>query len=160
MGSGTQLRDYLYVDDAVAALLLAGAHDAAVGEVFNVGGLRPVSHLELARHLTSAAGLPPDWYELVPFPPERKAIDVGSVYLSSAKIKAVLGWEPRVDLSEGLAATFAYFREHKDAYWDAEKVAALQEGGLQSESIVLGAVSRSSPLPASTRPSQARSTRP
>ena len=91
-GSGEQLRDYVYVDDVATALLAAGAHDRALGEVFNVGGLRPISHLQLVQHLLAAAGLPDDWFELVPFPPERKAIDVGSVYLDSAKIERVIGW--------------------------------------------------------------------
>lgn len=132
-GDGEQLRDYVYVEDVVEALLLAGAHDEAVGEVFNVGGLQPTSHLQLVRHLLEAAGLPEDWFELVPFPPERKAIDVGSVYLDSAKIKEAIGWAPLTDLAAGLACTFAYYREHKDAYWDADLVASLQEGSLQAD---------------------------
>ena len=132
-GTGEQLRDYVYVDDVVEALLLAGGHDEAIGQVFNVGGLRPISHLQLVQHLLEAAGLPNDWYDLVPFPPERKAIDVGSVYLDSTRIQQAIGWAPTTDLAEGLAQTFAYYREHKDAYWDAEMVASLQEGSLQVE---------------------------
>ncbi len=131
-GTGEQLRDYVYVDDVVEALLLAGAHDEAIGEVFNVGGLRPVSHLQLVQLLLEAAGLPSDQYELVPFPPERKAIDIGSVYLDSTKIREGIGWAPTTDLAEGLAQTFAYYYEHKAAYWDAEMVATLQEGSLQA----------------------------
>ena len=111
-----------YVDDVVEALLLAGGHDEAIGQVFNVGGLRPISHLQLVQHLLEAAGLPNDWFDLVPFPPERKAIDVGSVYLDSTRIQQAIGWTPTTDLAEGLAQTFAYYREHKDAYWDAEMV--------------------------------------
>ncbi len=132
-GSGEQLRDYVYVDDVVAALLTAGAHDRALGEVFNVGGLRPISHLQLVQHLLAAAGLPDDWFDMAPFPPERKAIDVGSVYLDSTKIGRALGWTPTTDLAAGLERTFAYCKEHKDAYWDAELVATLQEGSLQVE---------------------------
>jgi UDP-glucose 4-epimerase len=132
-GTGEQLRDYVYVDDVVEGLLLAGAHDNAIGQVFNAGGLRPISHLQLVQHLVAAAGLPEDWYDLVPFPPERKAIDVGSVYLDSTKIKNAIGWEPTTGLAEGLAQTFAYYQEHRDAYWDADLVATLQEGSLQAD---------------------------
>lgn len=130
-GTGEQLRDYVYVEDVVEALLTAGADDAAIGQVFNAGGPEPISHLQLVQHLVEAAGLPRDWYDLVPFPPERKAIDVGSVYLDSTKIREALGWEPTTSLAEGLKKTFAYYREHKDAYWDAVMVASLQEGSLQ-----------------------------
>src|SRR5512139_521440 len=55
-GDGKQKRDYTYVDDVVEALLLAGASDAANGEVFNLGGIEPVSHLELMRMLCEVAG--------------------------------------------------------------------------------------------------------
>ena len=47
-GDGTQLRDFVYVDDAVDAFLRAGADDVANGEVFNVGGLEPIQHRDLA----------------------------------------------------------------------------------------------------------------
>jgi nucleoside-diphosphate-sugar epimerase len=81
--------------------------------------------------LLAAAGLPPDWYELRAFPPERKAIDVGSIYLDSRKAEQVLGWRPTVDLEEGLARTLSYYRQHKDAYWDADTVASFHKAGLQ-----------------------------
>ena len=56
-------------------------------------------------------------YELVPFPPERKAIDIGSIYVDDRKIRRVLKWRPRVDMREGLAQTIAYYREHRAQYW-------------------------------------------
>jgi UDP-glucose 4-epimerase len=136
-GTGEQLRDYVFVDDVVDALLRAGSVDAAVGEVFNIGGLRPVSHKELVHALLAASGLPADWYELRAFPPERKAIDVGSVYLNSRKAARVLGWQPKVDLEEGLARTLAYYRQHKEAYWDADAVAALHRSGLHTREHLL-----------------------
>ncbi len=46
-GDGLQLRDFVYVDDAADAFLRAGATDAVNGQVFNVGGAQPISHLEL-----------------------------------------------------------------------------------------------------------------
>ena len=55
-GDGRQLRDLLYVDDAVDAFLRAGANPAADGRVFNVGGLEPVSHADLVELLLSISG--------------------------------------------------------------------------------------------------------
>ena len=114
-GDGLQLRDFTFVDDAVEAFLMAGANDAANGQVFNVGATEPVSLRELAELLIDVAGS--GRYELVPFPPERKAIDIGSIYVDDRKIRRVLKWRPRVDMREGLTRTIEYYREHRSQYW-------------------------------------------
>ena len=114
-GDGKQLRDYDYVDDVVDAFLRAGASDAVNGEIINLGGKLPVSHLELIATLIEVAGS--GSYRVIPFPPERKIIDIGDVYSSHDKARALLGWEPRTGLREGLAETVAFYREHRAAYW-------------------------------------------
>jgi UDP-glucose 4-epimerase len=114
-GSGQQKRDYTYVDDVVEALLLAGASEAANGEVFNLGGLAPISHVQLIHSLCAAAGC--GGYRLVPFPSERKAIDIGDFYADYSKIERTLGWRPMVDLDEGLRRTVAFYRQHRQHYW-------------------------------------------
>jgi UDP-glucose 4-epimerase len=114
-GDGQQKRDYTYVDDVVEALLLAGANDAANGEVFNLGGLEPVSHLQLIRTLCAVAGC--GGYKIVPFPPERKAIDIGDFYADHSKIQSVLGWQPLVGLSDGLTRTIDFYRANREYYW-------------------------------------------
>ena len=48
-GDGSQLRDFVYVDDAADAFLRAGASDACNGQVFNVGGAEPIAHRDLVR---------------------------------------------------------------------------------------------------------------
>ena len=63
-------------------------------------------------------------FKLVPFPPDRKAIDIGSVYVDDRKIRRVLRWMPAIDLREGLARTVAYYREHREHYWVRPAVAA------------------------------------
>ena len=113
-GDGRQKRDFDYVDDVVDAFLRAGARDAADGEVFNLGGDTPVALLDLARLLVDVAGH--GSVKLVPFPAERKKIDIGDFYADASKIKGVLGWEPRTKLRDGLEGTLAYYREHKDHY--------------------------------------------
>jgi len=113
-GDGRQLRDFNHVDDVVDALLRAGASDAADGQAFNLGGGAPASLEELARLLVEIAGH--GSYTLVPFPPERKKIDIGDFYGDIGKIRAALGWEPRIGLREGLASTLAFYREHEEHY--------------------------------------------
>ena len=113
-GDGQQKRDFDYVDDVVDAFLRAGASDAADGQVFNLGGNAPVALLDLARQLVEIAGR--GSVRLVPFPPERKAIDIGDFYAKADKVRSVLGWAPQVPLREGLSRTLDYYRQHQGHY--------------------------------------------
>jgi dTDP-glucose 4,6-dehydratase/UDP-glucose 4-epimerase len=58
-------------------------------------------------------------FEIVPFPPERKAIDIGDYYSDFSLIERELGWVPRIGLREGLVRTLDYFKTHRAHYWDA-----------------------------------------
>jgi UDP-glucose 4-epimerase len=113
-GDGSQRRDFDYVDDVVDAFLRAGASDAAVGQVFNLGGQGAVSLLDLARQLIEISGR--GSYALAPFPPERKRIDIGDFQADASKIQRALGWRPKVGLREGLERTVDYYRRHKEHY--------------------------------------------
>jgi UDP-glucose 4-epimerase len=113
-GDGSQRRDLTYVDDAIAAFLLAATHDEAAGRVFNLGGDRHVSLLELAEALARIAGA--GRIRIIPFPADRKAIDIGDFYADYSAIETELGWRPTVSLEDGLARTLDYYREHGEAY--------------------------------------------
>jgi UDP-glucose 4-epimerase len=113
-GDGSQKRDFNHVDDVVDAFLRAGASDAADGQVLNLGDDHPVSLLELVRLLLEVAGS--GSFTLVPFPPERKRIDIGDFYADITRARRTLGWAPAVPLREGLAETVAYYRRHKEHY--------------------------------------------
>jgi UDP-glucose 4-epimerase len=121
-GDGSQLRDFVYVDDAADAFLRAGATDSCNGEVFNVGGDQPLSHRELTTLLVDVAGS--GRVEYAAWPAEQKAIDIGSFYADSTRFKKATGWTPTVPMREGLARTVAFYREHFDRYVDAEPRAA------------------------------------
>jgi UDP-glucose 4-epimerase len=116
-GDGSQLRDFVFVDDAADAFLRAGASDACNGDVFNVGGDEPLSHRALATLLIDVAKSGRIVY--VEWPPERKAIDIGNFYADSSKFKQRTGWRPTVPMREGLARTVEFYRRHFDHY--AEK---------------------------------------
>jgi UDP-glucose 4-epimerase len=116
-GDGSQMRDFVYVDDAADAFLRAGASDACDGDVFNVGGTEPISHRDLVALLIHTAGSGRVRY--VDWPPEKKRIDIGSFYSDSTKFQNRVDWTPRVDLREGLTRTLAYFRSHLPEYVDA-----------------------------------------
>jgi nucleoside-diphosphate-sugar epimerase len=118
-GDGTQRRDFTYVDDCVAAFLLAAAREEANGRVYNLGGSEHVSLRELADLLVAMNGS--GSYRIVPFPRERKAIDIGDFYADYAKIERDLGWRPFVGLRAGVARTLEYYRDHGPAYWGEEE---------------------------------------
>jgi UDP-glucose 4-epimerase len=113
-GDGTQIRDFVYVDDAADAFLRAGASNACNGEVFNIGGDRPISHRDLTALLVSIARS--GRVEYVEWPPEKKAIDIGSFYADSSKFMRATGWRQAVGLEEGLQRTIAFYRQHLDKY--------------------------------------------
>ena len=114
-GDGLQLRDFNYVDDCVHALLLAGASDQANGRAYNLGSLEVVSLKALAEMMVELGGH--GTFELVPFPPERKAIDIGDYYSDFSLIQRDLGWHPRVGLREGLKRTIEFYRAEYRNYW-------------------------------------------
>jgi UDP-glucose 4-epimerase len=117
-GDGTQRRDLTYVDDAVAAFLLAAATDATNGRVYNLGGERVISLIELADLVVETAGS--GSVRLVPFPPDRQSIDIGDFYANWDAIGRDLGWHPIVAIEDGLARTLDFYRQHGSHYWDAE----------------------------------------
>jgi UDP-glucose 4-epimerase len=114
-GDGQQKRDLCFVDDVVDAFLRAGADAAANGRIFNLGGLAPISLLELARLLVEIAGR--GSIRLSPWPEERKRIDIGDVYSSYALIEETLGWHPVTTLRDGLRQTVDYYRQYGRYYW-------------------------------------------
>jgi UDP-glucose 4-epimerase len=124
-GDGTQLRDFVYVDDAVDAFLRAGADDASNGQVFNVGGLEPTSHRDLVELMIHTAGS--GRFTCTSWPSDKKAIDIGDFYADSSKIGATLGWRPTTPLADGLKRTFEFYRAHFDQYvpTSGEQVASL-----------------------------------
>jgi UDP-glucose 4-epimerase len=109
-GDGEQKRDFNYVDDVVEAFLAAAASESH-GEVFNLGAKPPTSLREFVEILYEVAGERPN-YRLVPFPEERRRIDIGDFYTDYGKIRRTLGWEPRVDLREGARRTIEFYREN------------------------------------------------
>ena len=115
-GDGKQLRDFNYVDDCVNALLLAGANDIANGKVYNLGSKEVIGLKTLAGLLTNLGY--GGSYELIPFPSERKAIDIGDYYSDFNLIAEDLGWMPKIALEEGLRRTVDFYSKNSTEYWE------------------------------------------
>ena len=114
-GDGLQLRDFNYVDDVVDAFLATALDRKADGQAFNTGGDERINLLDLAKMLIECNDGQGS-YEVVPFPADRKAIDIGDYYSDYTRIKQQIGWAPRVGLREGLTRTLSYYRKVFDHY--------------------------------------------
>ena len=113
-GDGLQVRDFNYIDDVIEALLLVAVNEVANGQIYNLGSDDPINLLNLAKLMIeiNEGGR----YEIVPFPADRKSIDIGDFYGDYRKIRSKLNWRPKVELREGLSRTLAYYRQHREHY--------------------------------------------
>jgi UDP-glucose 4-epimerase len=114
-GDGKQLRDFNYVDDVVEAILLASIRDRAIGEVINLGSEEVIGLADLAIMMIQANGS--GQWGLMPFPAERKSIDIGDFYGNWKKANSMLGWSPKIGLSEGLKRSIDYYKRNGSFYW-------------------------------------------
>jgi nucleoside-diphosphate-sugar epimerase len=113
-GTGEQLRDFNYVDDCVEALMCAGAHDSLVGGIFNLGSDEVISLKDLATLLCELAV--DAAFQIVPFPPHRKAIDIGDYFAKFELFSSLTGWKPSITLREGLQRSLDFYRENAVHY--------------------------------------------
>src|SRR5579885_776642 len=114
-GDGSILRDFCHVDDTVDAIMRASVTKAAYGEIFNVGSDIPVNFRELVEKIIKVAKR--GSWQFAEFTPERKAQEPGDFYSDISKIKRIVGWEPRIELENGIANTIDYYEKYRDYYW-------------------------------------------
>jgi UDP-glucose 4-epimerase len=106
-GDGTQTRDFTYVSDTAAGILLAGEHPDAVGDTINLGSGSEVTISTLAEHVRAATGTPG---AAVQHDQDRPG-DVLRLCADMSRARARLGYEPRVTLADGLGRLLAWYRE-------------------------------------------------
>ncbi len=117
-GNGEQVRSFLYVDDAVEAVLLLTASDFA--RPVNIGSERGVTINALIDIVEAAAGTTLQRRYLPDAPTGVRARNS-----DNSLIRDVLGWEPRTSLEEGLAATYEWVLNQVATHREAEPAVAL-----------------------------------
>lgn len=112
LGDGSQIRDFLYVDDAVEAMI-AIERDGRDGEIYHAGSGRPTTIGQLAELIIRQADLTD--IPIVPAGESWKG-DIPKWYADTTKIGA-LGFAPKVDLADGLKRTMQWIRETGIGEW-------------------------------------------
>jgi len=113
-GDGLQLRDFNYVDDVVNAMLMAALSEDTSGQVYNLGSPERINLRDLAATMIKIHGQ--GRYSIIPFPKDRKVIDIGDYYANYDKIHQAINWEPDTVLEEGLTKTLHYYYQHIKHY--------------------------------------------
>lgn len=107
-GDGRQRRDYIYIDDAVDALLILGASAPSDGRIYNVGSGIGTPLVEMAGAIVKIAGS--GRLAFTEWPTIAAQIETGDFVADIAQIGRELGWSPRVALADGLQRTLAHYR--------------------------------------------------
>lgn len=105
-GEGRQLRNISYVEDCVDALILASQNEKSKGQVFFGVADEQYDVAAIARAITENIG---GKVRFVEWPKDREIIEIGDAVISNKKIRSVLGWAPKFDLSAGLNKTRNYY---------------------------------------------------
>jgi len=112
-GDGLQLRNFSYVEDSVNALILAALKEETNGNVLFAVSDSQYSIKDVTIWLSEIIG---GEVRFVPWPEERKSIEVGDAKISNEKIKKMLGWAPEYNLKDALKLTNDYYRKCLDKY--------------------------------------------
>ncbi|HID06543.1 MAG TPA: NAD-dependent epimerase/dehydratase family protein [Armatimonadetes bacterium] len=109
---GTPLRDYIYIEDVIAAYLALGkvaTQRELMGEAFNVGTGEPISVLELTYEileLCERRDLEPDIRGK-----GKQLKEIDCQYVSIEKITRIVGWKPNIERRDGLKRTIEWYRK-------------------------------------------------
>ncbi len=109
---GTYIRDYFYVEDGAIAYMalaeaMAGNRDL-LGEAFNFSNELQINVLDLVNNILQVM----DRTDLKPDVRDEADSEIKNQYLSAAKARSVLGWEPHFSLEDGLRRTVAWYQEY------------------------------------------------
>jgi nucleoside-diphosphate-sugar epimerase len=112
-GDGTQTRTLTHVDDIADGIVTAMGSPAGLGETFNISASDELTVKQIAQIVWSACGQDPDELELEHLP--SFTVDVQRRWPSVEKAKTLLGWEAKIGVEEGIAATVAWLADRLGA---------------------------------------------
>lgn len=114
-GEGQQVRDYIYIEDAVEAFLALASSTISNAEIFNIGSGQGVALVDIVKEILRIAGK--GRIQFVPWPEQNKKIDVGDFIADIQKIQNTISWQPTISLSDGIQKMIQYYEKNKQHYW-------------------------------------------
>ena len=114
-GDGSQMRDYIFVEDLAEAFILASIEDKASGEIFNVGSGTGTKFKDMVETIVETVG--GGKIKNVQWPSDYLNVETGDYITDITKLKNYLKWSPGFDLSDGIKSTVEYYKKYKEFYW-------------------------------------------
>lgn len=113
-GDGFQLRDYIYVDDIVGAMIKCAGTEKTVGEIINIGSGVSSRFGDMVQSVVSC--VKSGKVEYIPWPKDYEKIETGDIIVDISKLQDLTLWKPRVTLEEGILLTYEYYKKNISNY--------------------------------------------
>ena len=113
-GDGQQLRDYIYIDDIVDAIIQSAASEKAVGEIVNVGSGQSTKFCDMVKTVLDV--VQKGSMEYIPWPANYEKVETGDISVDISKLKKITSWHPEHSLRDGIINTFEYYNRNLSHY--------------------------------------------
>ena len=113
-GEGQQLRDYIYVDDIVDAMILSAMSSKSAGEVINIGSGKSTKFRDMVQSIINCVNN--GKMEFIPWPENYEKIETGDITVDISKLQELTTWKPNVTLEEGIHLTYEYYKKNISNY--------------------------------------------
>jgi nucleoside-diphosphate-sugar epimerase len=114
-GDGSQIRDYIFVDDLADAFILASVNENVKSEIFNIGCGTGTSFRDMVQLVVEVVGKGKIKYQ--PWPQDYLNVETGDYVTNILKITTMLNWVPNTGLKKGIEKTVAYYQQFGKHYW-------------------------------------------
>jgi UDP-glucose 4-epimerase len=114
-GEGLQKRDYVFVEDLATGIIAVALSPKTNGQVFNLGSGTGTAFIDMVRLIAEV--IPSTEILHVPWPKERSLVETGDFVADISKIREATGWHPQITIRQGIEKTVAFYRQHRDQYW-------------------------------------------
>lgn len=114
-GDGNQLRDYIYIEDIVDAMIRCTQEEKAIGEIINLGSGISTRFRDMIKIIINCVGK--GSVEFVEWPENYEKVETGDIKVDIYKLKSIISWEPRFTLEKGIQETYKYYSNYSDKYY-------------------------------------------
>jgi UDP-glucose 4-epimerase len=119
-GGGEQLRNLLFVEDAMQGLIMIAQKDRLQDKVFFLSDSQQISVADIARTIAERIG---GLVSHIEWPTERRAIEIGDAVVSSERFQKTFGWRPHTEFQEGIDITRRFYAGCKGKYLEGAEAA-------------------------------------